>query len=108
MSDTKTFLEIQETYFLIEQNFNSLFVRCESEAHRNELRSAYQVAFMNYAAAKEKIFRDNEPQLRFLRNHLDNTQNEIKTMLENEQKIGKTLNLITSAVRIVSSIIALA
>ena len=103
-----SFIEIQQTYFQIEENFNSLYLACENEKQRDQLRSAYSVAFMNYAAAKQKVFHDNDPQVKTLLDQLDSAQTEIKKMLDGEKKIGKILNLISAAVHLSSSLISLA
>jgi methyl-accepting chemotaxis protein len=107
MADSPSFKSLKDQYFLLDRNFNKLFAACTNAAQQDELRRDYVNSRDNFWEARNRIFSENDPQVKKLTKELSDSTDTINGMLQNLQNITKILNTITGAVRLGSSLVTM-
>lgn len=105
MAETKSFKNLKEQYFTIDQNFNKAFSECENETQKNQLRRAYVSSRDNFWEARRRIFIEDDPLVEQINNDLEKANDAIKEMLADLRDIVVTLDTISSGVKLGSSLI---
>ena len=107
MAESASFQILKDQYFLLEDNFNRLFLACRTDEERDRLRRDYVNARDNFWEARNRVFSDNDPHVQGLAQELKETRAKIDGMLASLQDVGTLLQAITAAVRLGSSLITL-
>jgi shikimate kinase len=107
MAESNSFKVLKDQYFLLDRNFNKLFLACQTDEQRNQLRTAYVNSRDNFWEARNRVFQENDPLVRKLITDLKAAQKEIEQSLQNLKDIVKILQVITAAVHLGSSLITL-
>ena len=105
MNDTLRALEQQ--YFALRSNRDDLLSACTADEQRQQVIDIYKEAQTNYFKAINAVFDENEPQIKALTAEVQLAQKQLETALEDLRNIAKTLKVITAAVRLGTSLVAL-
>ena len=103
-----TFEQIRDLYFSLERNFNALFSACQADAERDQFRLDYIAARGSFWKAQNHVFNENDPHVQELSGRLKEHRSKIEQDLAGLQLTATTLKTITSAVQLVTTIMALA
>lgn len=106
---TKNYLaEIEQTYNLIEENFDALFEKAEDIAERQALRHLHSAARDAYWGGVAARLQDGNPFVQEIYVDLVRANQEIKLLTANLQNVGALLTMLKQAVRLAGSIVTLA
>jgi len=104
----KYLAEVETTYAILEENFDTLYERCESAAERQLLRNLHAAARDAYWRGVSAVLQDGNQVVREIYTDLNSANQQIKDMLANLQDVSALLGLMRQAVRLAGSLITLA
>lgn len=107
MSESKSFTNLKNQYFLLDRNFNRIFSSCTNELQRNKFRADYVTSRDNFWESRTRIFIDNEPLIKQINTDIKKANDDIANLLANLQNIVKILDTINAGVKLGSSLITL-
>ena len=107
MAAAKSLKLLEQQYFFLDENFNKLFAGCTTDDQRDQLRRDYVNSRDNYWESRDRAFADNDPHVVSLCAELKKAQDDIEQMLSKLKKFAATLQAVTSAVKLGSSLIML-
>jgi hypothetical protein len=100
--------ELEAQYMLVSTAFGNLDNdgRFQTSNQREQMAEAVKVAMMNWVRAKNRILGESEDTVNSLRRQVGEAQTAIQDALEGLEDIKATLNVITKAVNVVSTVVA--
>lgn len=105
--DSKTFENLKELYFFLDENFDDFIAKCTTDDQRQQLRHDYVVARDSFYKARNLIFHDDDPIVKALNDQLQSAQKQMDAMLASLKEIVQMLSLATDAVNLASRLVAL-
>src|SRR4051794_6251377 len=106
MPDTSSLESIQDLYFKLDQNFNTLYAACQTPDQQNQLRRDYVNARDAFWEARNRAFLDQGPVVASVVNDLQNAKQSLDSDLKNLKDVVQTLKTIDTAVSFASRLIA--
>jgi hypothetical protein len=100
--------KLQDLYFTLDRSFNRLFAACSTDAEKDQLRTDYVNARDAFWEARTRVFNESDLTIKQTSSELTDTKNKIDADLSSLQLTANTLKLVTAAVRLASSLIAIA
>lgn len=107
MSESDSFKNLKDQYFLLDRNFNKAFDACTTDDERNRFKRDYVNSRDNFWEARNRIFLENDPLVTEISEDLKKSNDTINEMLSDLKDIPTILNTITAGVRLGSSLITL-
>ncbi len=101
----KTFTLIKDQYFMIDNNYDSLFNACTTKDEKRILKRNYMASRTNYRKSLNLIFDENDPVINELTNELSKLEERIKNDIKKKRKALNVMKMISDAVKIASNII---
>jgi hypothetical protein len=105
---TKYLAEVEQTYALLEENFDSLYEQAESQGDRQLLRNLHAAARDVYWRGVASALQDGNQVASEIYVDLTAANQEIKALLSDLKNVGALLSLVKQAVRLASSLVTLA
>jgi hypothetical protein len=107
MPEELTFRDIQDLYFTLDLNFNTLFTACQNIPQQNQFRRDYVNARDAFWEARNRTFIDDDPMVTGIVAELQIAKQSLDADLRNLQDIVQTLKTIDACVSFASRLIAI-
>lgn len=107
-NQAKYLAEVETTYFLLEEHFDTIYEHCSDMPDRLQLRNLHAAARDAYWRGVASSLEDGNQVVREIYADLAATNQQIKTLIANLQNAGALLSLVKQAVRLAGSLVTLA
>ena len=101
--------ELEQTYFTLQTQINTLGVACQTQPQRDALSTQYVKARENYWACANKAFHDDDPQVVKLTDQIHAANQQIANSVQQAGDIAKVIddvtNLVTLGTQLASMVI---
>lgn len=106
MTDNEALDQVAAQYRSIHSQFTALLGACQTPAQRSALGNVIMDAHDNYVHAQRLFFEQNSAAVQTIGKAAEQTQKSVDQSLADLKNISKTLDDITSAVKIVTQVAA--
>ncbi len=96
--------EVESTYFTLQAKIATLAEACQTPEQSAALTAQYEAAHDAFLACENKAFHDDDPEVATLTTQLNAANAEVKKAVQQMGEISKTIDIITDAVKISSSL----
>jgi hypothetical protein len=101
---SETLQALQDTYEILSDQIDLLFVACQTQDQRDALKARYEQAQRNFFAARNKVFDENDAEVARLTASLGDANKKVRHLVQDMGNISKVIDGITVAVNIGSGI----
>uniref|UniRef100_A0A7V5CTJ5 Uncharacterized protein n=1 Tax=Acidobacterium capsulatum TaxID=33075 RepID=A0A7V5CTJ5_9BACT len=99
---------LEEQYFLINDNYGSLFGQCATDDQKAQLQKLLTTARTNYWSAINKVLHDDDPEVQSLTSQLNTLKLTLQATIDSGQNIAAVLGAIAQAVGVGTQLAGLA
>ena len=99
---------IKQTYDQLDDSFDAIYAKCQTDAQKKQLRSLFASARDTYFAAAAKTLTDKNSTVDALTKQLHDVNQQVQEQLDGLKDIVAVLNLCTEAVKLAASLATLA
>lgn len=107
-NQAKYLAEVETTYFLLEEHFDTIYEHCTEAVDRQLLRNLHAAARDAYWRGVASSLEDGNQVVRDIYGDLVTTNQQIKNLIAGLQNVGAVLSLVKQAVRLAGSLVTLA
>ena len=108
MPDDASFEALKELYFSLDLNFDQLYAKCTTVEERTKFRNDYVQARGNFLKARNRIFKEDDPQVQNLVAEVSSARQQIQQSIDENQAIAQTLQIIAQGVKAGTALLAFA
>lgn len=107
-NQAKYLAEVEATYFLLEENFDTIYERCTETSERQLLRNLHAAARDAYWRGVASSLEDGNQVVRDIYADLSAANQQIRDLISSLQNVAALLSLVKQAVRLAGSLVTLA